>query len=267
MIITIGLPFYLHFESKSGTEFIKFAISSFLFLNQLPILHILPTFIPLFIISPLILVMLCRNWDYLLIFLSIIFFFVGCDNPYIFNFGEKTIFPVVLWQIYFVLGSIVGKSSRNGRKLNRNRLLFYAVVLYAFGFLLKYGGYFDLIDNIKSTYEVYPKKFPLNLYGLLYGSSLLFLLYAIIYRIWGRPNRYSLFAEIIPLLGRNSLLTFVVHVYFVYLIESLAIFGLNTYLICTSIILSLYFTYAIIYQIEKHITTNAIPSTYKVLFS
>ena len=41
LIITIALPVYQYFEPKSYSEFIYFVLASFLFLNQLPIFHIL----------------------------------------------------------------------------------------------------------------------------------------------------------------------------------------------------------------------------------
>ena len=265
MIMTISLPFYSCFRFTSEHEILKFIISSFLFLNQIPILHILPTFIPLLIISPILLVILAKNWDYWLIFFSIILFLVGWNNPYIFNVGERTIFPFVLWQIYFVLGSFIGKCSNTMRNINNNRLLIYSVILYSIAFFMKYGGYFNEIHVIKVTYNIYPKKFPLNLYGFLYGCSSLLLFYTVIIKLWGILTRYRLFSKIIPLLGRYSLTTFMIHAYFVYLFESLVRIPLNKYIIYFLLISSFYFIFKIIYQIDKENKNNRLPPLFKWL--
>ncbi|MFX0124500.1 MAG: OpgC domain-containing protein [Candidatus Hodarchaeota archaeon] len=266
MILTISLPFYSYFQLKNWNHILTFLLSSFFFINQIPILHILPTFIPLFLISPLILTMLVYDWDYCLIFLSIMFFLLGCYNPYVFDEGEKTIFPVILWQIYFVLGIIVGKFREDFKNVNNNRLLIYAAIFYSFVFFMKYGGYFNVIHNIKSTYNIYPKKFPLNIYGLLYGVSFLFFLYTVFFPIWTIIKKCHLISNILTLLGRHSLLTFVVHAYFVYLIKTFAALNFNKYIIYFSIILSTYSIYCIISTIDKLLARNKLPTIYKRIF-
>lgn len=266
MIITISLPFYSIFKLNNGYEIFNFILSSFLFLNQIPIIHILPTFIPLLLMSPLILLILVNNLDYLLILFSFMLFLLGCYDPYIFNFGDKTIFPVVLWQIYFVVGIYFGRLSGSVNNINHNKLLVYAAIIYSFAFLMKYGGYLNEIHIIKERFNIYPKKFPLNIYGLIYGASFLFLFYTVTIRLWGILKRYYFFYEIIPLLGRNSLVTFVIHAYFVYLIESFNKLELNIYVIYVLIITSFYFTYKIIKQINERNRTDRLPLAYKWLF-
>lgn len=266
MILTISLPFYSIFKLNNNYELLNFILSSFLFLNQIPVIHILPTFIPLLITSPLILLMLVDNWNYLLILFSFMLFLLGCYDPYIFSLGDKTIFPVVLWQIYFVVGIYFGKLSGSVNNINHNKLLVYAVIIYSFAFLMKYGGYFNEIHIIKEKFNIYPKKFSLNIYGLIYGASFLFLFYTGTIRLWGILKRHYFFSEIVPLLGRNSLITFVIHAYFVYLIESFNNLKLNKYVIYVLIVTSFYFTYKIIEQINERNRTGRLPLAYKWLF-
>ena len=109
MILTISLPFWSYFYLQTVDQVIDFGLSSFLFLNQIPILHILPTFVPLFVLSPALLYLLSRNWDWWLPAGSLALFGIFVSDPNALSYGENRIFPVILWQVYFVFGCFLGK--------------------------------------------------------------------------------------------------------------------------------------------------------------
>jgi len=267
MILTISLPFYSYFYLNGYNENFQFAVSSFLFLNQIPILHILPTFIPLFILSPVILFLLFKNYDFLLMAISVGVFLLGCYDPYIFIIKEKAIFPVVLWQIYFVVGSIAGKFSSKNMRLDYNRLFISAVLLYMICFLMKYGGYYRFFHDIKAQFDIYPKKFPLNVYGFLYGSSLLFLLYALTVKLWSVLKKCASVFNVLSLFGRYSLLVFIIHAYFVYLIRSAKQLGMETYIVSALIAGTFIVTYKLSSLIDQRYQRNELPFAYRWLLS
>ena len=80
--------------------------------NQIGLLHILPTFIPLFAISPAVLFALARGWDGGLLLVSMALFCVGHFHPHLLDLGQPTIFPFILFQLYFVMGCVLGKLTR-----------------------------------------------------------------------------------------------------------------------------------------------------------
>jgi hypothetical protein len=266
LILTVSLPFYAYFYYANFNEVINFATSSFLFLNQVPIIHILPTFIPLFLLSPLILSMLANNKDHWLLVISFGIFLLGMHNPYSFSISEKTIFPILLWQIYFIVGCIIGKRYNKNLCVNNKKFLLVATILLCSCLLMKYGGYFSVIQIIKTDYNIYPKKFPLNLYGLLYGASLLIFSYAFTIYLWVRLENKNRAIRFLSLLGRYSLTVFFVHTYLVYLIRALTIIGVNEFFVYGGIIMSFYVIYTIVVILNHLNEANSIPSVYRWLF-
>jgi len=267
MILTISLPYYSFFILKSTDDIISFAKSSFLFLNQIPILHILPTFIPLFAASPVLLLLLSRDNTHLLLLASLALFLVGCYDPYIFSIGDNTIFPVILWQLYFVLGSVIGKKSNETKLSDYNRIFKLAATFLVFCLLLKYGSYFDSIREVKAQYNIYPKKFPLNVYGFMYGSSILLFLYAFTMRFWSFIKTGTLTVEVFALFGRQSLALFVIHAYFIYLIQTVTQLGGGKVIIDLLLLSAIAGIYIAILTLDRWSNTKRLPFAYKWLFT
>lgn len=221
MVLTIVVPYFSMFKAETGGELIEVLIRSFLFLNQIGIVHILPIFIPLFIVSPLILLILSRNYDNLVLLISILIFFVGCKEPYLFNIGDRTIFPVILWQIYFCLGCYLGKRLGNKPMDSHvtRRIAFSALAVFFVVFSITHCGFFfPEVNVLKERYGIFLfKRFPLNLWGLINGMSLLFVLYSVTAYLWPVLRRIYLVNHTIGVFGRHSLLIFVLHSYFVYI--------------------------------------------------
>ena len=267
LILTVSLPFYAFTQFTAIDKFIAFATTSFLFLNQIPIIHILPTFIPLLAASPLILLLLASNHDWWLVATSVGLFLLGLQNPYVFTIGQKTIFPVVLWQVYFVAGCIIGKKSAGGARVDSDRLLLCASLLFCASLFMKYGGYFDVVSSIKAKYDIYPKKFPLNLYGLAYGASLLLFVYVVSLNLWERLTRGRQVLIALQLLGRHSLAVFVGHVYMVYGIRALVTAGANVLVVCGATALSLVAIYFATLRVDRQCRAGTLPGAYRWLFA
>ncbi len=221
MIFTISLPFALIMGSivtKSDTV-IGYIIKSLLFLNQVDLLHILPTFIPLFLLAIPILYMLDKKHDLIVLIISVILFTIGNVNPYLFILGEKAIFPIILWQIYFVIGIVLGKRLYvNGNKLPDNILSHFTIAIAIFSFMsfIYFGQHiFPHLSELKLKYNINVAKFPLNYLGLFYRGSLLYLIFCLTVMLWEYIQKFKGIFNSITLFGRHSLKTFVIHVYFV----------------------------------------------------
>jgi hypothetical protein len=208
MILTLGVPLYLLGMPGvgNGQSLAEFLFRSLFFLNQIGLLHILPTFIPLFAISPVILFALSRGWDGTLVLVSMALFCIGHFHPYLLDLGQPTIFPFILFQLYFVIGCLLGKVTRQQDALPPKRPQRW--VLASFGWLvtsmlLVHGKILPL--HIISTH-------PLNFFGLLYELPLVATAWLVslamlpnLKRVWG----YAPVARF----GRHALLAFVIHVY------------------------------------------------------
>lgn len=220
MILTISLPLAFLFGDRAtgGESTSTYIFRSLVFLNQVGLLHILPTFIPLFLISIPILYALDRGCDFTVLLVSIGIFTFGNIDPYILDIGDKTIFPVILWQIYFVMGVLLGKKTcTTGFRVPGSRfthLIIAASLLLVMSFVYFGHHLHPYIGHLKESYDLKVSKFPLNFLGLFYRGSLLYLVFGISIAAWQYIMRAQKTFSLIELLGRHSLLTFVIHIYF-----------------------------------------------------
>jgi hypothetical protein len=267
LVITVSLPFYVCFGPVTREEIVDFALSSFLFLNQIPIIHILPIFIPLFLISPLILQILAKGGEWWLLSGSVGAFVLGCKYPYVFTFGERPIFPVVLWQIYFICGCVIGKVRAKSELVNPMKLLAFAAPVFAVCLLMKYGSYFELLRSLKVTFDIYPKKFPLNVCGLAYGGSLVFFAYALLLAAWAQAKARSPFYDGLALLGRHSLAVFVIQAYVVYLLRAATTVSSGKLLAYVGVVGSFVLIYLSAAMIDKKSQAGRMPRIYRLLFA
>jgi hypothetical protein len=208
MILTLAVPLYLLGMPGvgNGQSLGAFLLQSMFFLNQIGLLHILPTFVPLFAIGPAVLFALSRGWDGALLLISVALFCVGHIHPYLLDFGEPTIFPFILFQLYFVVGCMLGKRTRQKGALPPERPKRWAVVsvVLLLASLLVVHGKFVPAQFISIH--------PLNLFGLLYELPLIATVWLVslimlpnLKRVWGY--------EYVGRFGRHALLAFVLHVY------------------------------------------------------
>jgi hypothetical protein len=208
LVVTVGVPLFLLgvpgvADHQSLADFLA---RSALFLNQIGLLHILPTFVPLFLVAPAILFALSRGWDVPLLLVSGALFMLGHFHPYLLDLGEPTVFPFLLFQLYFVIGCLLGKLTRVRGALPprqpRRWLIVSGVALVA-AMVLAHGGF--LPPHIISTH-------PLNLFGLAYHATIIATLWLTCLSFWPRI-RGNWLCPYVSRFGRHALLAFVIHVY------------------------------------------------------
>lgn len=228
MIVSLSVPIALIVgRTLTGQDtVVQFAAKSFLFLNQVPLLHILPTFISLFLLSIPLLHALNRDLDAVVLGLSVCVFVLGQWYPdYSLSFGEKSIFPPILWQVYLVLGALLGKHQRVVGKFLRlygrwNLLVaFSSCVMMVFVY---HGHHVSVwLGEILQRNQLAVRKFPLNWLGLFYHGSIFYLVVSATAVAWKVLKRHDVVFSSITNLGRNSLVLFIIHVYVCFIVTYL----------------------------------------------
>jgi len=208
IIVTVGVPLHLLGMPGAGVgeSLSEFLARSVTLQNQIGLIHILPTFIPLFAVSPLILWALSRNLNAAVLTVSVALFCLGHYRPYLLDLGDPTIFPFLLFQLYFVIGCTLGtySSIRHSVELEHPKRWFaFSVALLAASMFVVHSKV--LPPGLVSTH-------PLNLFGLAYHVPIILALclfsmsyLSVLQRVWG----YSLVTRF----GRHALLAFVLHLY------------------------------------------------------
>lgn len=208
IIATVNTSLYLigHGSIDRSEPLWLFLLKSAAFMNQIGIIHILPTFIPLFIVSPFILFLFKAKLDWLIYVLSAAIFALGNFSPYLFDLGEPTIFPAIVFQVYFVAGCAWGKAAYNSGSLAPRGLNGWLIASCA-GLVttmsLMHGKIIP--GHLVSTH-------PLNIFGLIYKAPIITTTVLGAMRFW-RAIKASPFYSPICLYGRHALLAFAVHVY------------------------------------------------------
>ena len=219
-VATISIPLALLVGSRitKSDSFWSFVTKSLLFLNQVELLHILPTFIPFFLLAIPLLYLLEKGWDAAVLAIGIGLFAIGNIYPHPFPLGEKAIFPVIIWQIYFVIGILLGKRYHVGSgKLSEGNATAH-IPLAGFFFLAMSFFYFahhlfPVWGDVMMEYGLKVRKFPLNYLGFLYHGSILYFVWSVSALSW-RHIKDTKACGLFLLFGRNSLSVFVIHVYF-----------------------------------------------------
>ena len=176
------------------------------FLNQIGLIHILPTFVPLFAISPLIALALSRGLQLPLLVASAALFCVGHYHPYALDIGQPTIFPFLLFQFYFVVGCVIGQRARAAdpsTPSHASRWLVASLTVLLVTTTLVRTTLAPL--GLVSTH-------PLNVFGLLYhGPIIATVCFASIY-FWPLIQHTRIQA-LVGRFGRHALFAFVIHLY------------------------------------------------------
>jgi hypothetical protein len=164
-----------------------------------------------------------KKLDLIVVFVSGVLFCLGLMNPNVLDYGDKSIFPVVLWQVWFVLGCVLGKNSiLSLETFSKNHVkwvlagsaLFIIVMWLKFGFIFK-----PYSVTIRDIFDIHFRKFPLNFYGFVFGFSMWLMVFLIITKYRRKIKNGVFLTQLIELFGRNSMLVFVVHVYFMLIID------------------------------------------------
>lgn len=262
-ILTINLPlYYLLFDKiRQKEKLLLFFLKSIFFLNQIGLIHILPTFIPLLLISPIILYFFSKKHSRILFLCSIGLFAIGNKYPYALNLGTRTIFPVILWQIYFIAGCILGREAFLKNRIgpdNAKKYLYGAAIVLFFAMFIRHG---------KIIPPTLTSKFPLNAMGLFYGASIMFFIYTATLTFWNILCKNKFLVQSLSLFGRNSLLVFFIHVYTAYSIVMISKYYANNYLNCILGISSIFFIFIVIKKYEDSKKLETFPLLIKSVFS
>lgn len=218
LIVLTSIPsMILIYGSVTIERSLVYYSKSFLFLNQIGIIHILPTFIPLLLFSVIILVLLEKSYDGLAFAVSVVMFIIGQNHPYIISPGEKTIFPFILWQIYFVIGCIAGKYSKLNNAIIQGaigKITICACVILSVVLLFRHSNTFSKeLSLFMMEQNISINRFPLNVYGLIYGMTIWLFIYAIFSRVWNTIKDCILTLRVSEF-GKYSLMIFFLHVLF-----------------------------------------------------
>jgi hypothetical protein len=226
LILTIDLPikFFITKQLTYSPELFNYLLDVFLWQEQPYILDILPVFVTMFILTPILLELYYRRLEFILFFSSAAFFVVGLIWPYAISVKTAVAFPVIQWQIYYVIGTILGHRYDKISHLGANNLkkwafgallVFFVFVYFRHG--MKYSP--EWLFNLISYAKINIQKFPISFWGLIFSLSLLAAvsLTGAVYLPFIKNN--FLFQVFMPMFGRNSLLSFSLHVYFDYLIK------------------------------------------------
>ena len=218
MVFSVSLVHYLVTAHPSQEQLMSFLFRSTFLLNQVGLMHILPTFIPLFLISPLLLLLLSRNLGPLVVALSTALFAWSFFNPGACGFGDPAIFPVCSWQLFFCVGACLGQIAagrQNGvTGVARWKLMIAAGTLLVLAMVTHHGQAIGRLagHTIGSPFLEFGR-FPLTFSGAIHGLAAWSFLAACLLLVGERSLRDSRAADVLAVLGRRSLLVFVTHLY------------------------------------------------------
>jgi hypothetical protein len=220
LILAFSYPAFLFLRTSTAPQSgAAFLTDSFLFRNQIGLLHILPLFIAFSILSPILLFFVARRLDALLIAASVVTFWLGYGKPDLFRYGAPAVFPIAQWQIYFVAGLLFGVRAHRrarGMMVNRPGAALAALACLALVVVLRYGEHLGM----PAEYLPLIVRFPLAPGGALLGLTMAAMLVCASSLAWPFIARTWL-ADEVRLFGRSSLLVFAIHVGFAKLIEVL----------------------------------------------
>ena len=220
MVLTISLPLALQFGASvtGGDPPWRHVLGLLLLVRQEGLMHILPTFIPLFVAAIPMLALLNRGHSGLVLAGSVTLFAVGTERPGLLDIGTRAVFPVILWQVYFVLGLLAGARIRAGKRPLFREARAHALVAAATLVLAAWAYHGHHVapgwDAVRERLHLHVRRFPLSPLGFVYGASLLSLLVCTALSLRARIERSGLLQHTFGIMGRHSLAAFVIHVYF-----------------------------------------------------
>lgn len=221
LISTVGLAqFFLTSDNVSSIDIVVFLFKTILSINQVGLFHILPVFVILFFISPLMFFLVSKMGALFVFLCSLVLFIIGVHNPLIFNYGESAIFPVIIWQFVFVVGFFGGKMDLLSNKYFANNnvlslIIFNFVILMSLRHITHFNFFFE---EVLRKHNLIYHRFPLNFAAFAYGLSCWMLIASVIVHFWNRLVRFSLIS-FFSMIGRNALFAFSLHVIIAKIIE------------------------------------------------
>jgi hypothetical protein len=174
---------------------------------------LLPFYVVMVALAPLMLELLRRGKWWVLAILSLIGFYFGLRYPYFLALPIQTTFMILPWQLLFVCGVLCGAALPHYDKLSnavKRRLAVASSVFFVVIFFSAYGGDWNLRLPLGVVYW----KIPLSTGEVLKYLAWMFPLMIITDRLW-RWIGQSGFINFSARMGRRSLAMYVMHVFFV----------------------------------------------------
>ena len=88
------------------------------------------------------------------------------------NYGDKTIFPIILWQVYFTIGFLFGIKLTKSKLDIRDKfkkLFIPSILVLVIILLFKHSVNFPFaIIELKEKFSIVINRFPLNTYGFIW---------------------------------------------------------------------------------------------------
>lgn len=219
-------------------------------------LNILPMYVILLGIAPLVFEMLRKGKTGLLLFVSISLFLYTQINPAFLTWGDPNLggvaFPPVMWQVLFIAGMSIGYHSNLIRTTfldaNRRKLLWIlgCMVVVMMVLTLFETPHFAFYSHTKWDLFLWQRE-PLRFGRVLYFMLSVSFFYLLLQRLRSIRALGRVF-DAVSTLGRNSLYSFIVHLGIAFIVGSIMLFAVNR----ASIELSPVFTVALVYLMAKY---------------
>lgn len=224
LVATVGIfQFLTQNPTAEIYSVLNFFFKTLFSINQIGLFHILPIFIKLYCLSTIILVLIINRLSVIVVLFSALCFIIGLKNPFFFTIGSPAIFPIALWQAYFIIGIFLGKHGlfTNTKLIRSNLFVLGMVFLTIVSFTIRNAAFISTAfqENLYSIGLAY-SKFPLNISGLIFGVSV-WVLIAILHIYFFDYIHNSFYFTFLCSLGRNALFAFFTHIFLAKIIEIL----------------------------------------------
>lgn len=211
---------------KTMTEVLTYISNVVLWQEQPYILDILPIFVTMFAVTPVLLELYNKRLEVVILVGSSLVFVIGIIWPYVISVKHTVAFPAIQWQIYFVIGIVLGIRYDRVIEMSQRNLRTCAYVAMGSFIILVFFRHGvkvapDWVKIFVSFVKYDIKKFPISFWGFMYSLSLLATIWTSTLIYFQKVEKPYIFRVFITTLGRNSLLAFSLHVYFDYCIKTI----------------------------------------------
>lgn len=219
-------------------------------------LNILPMYVILLGIAPLVFEMLRKGKTALLVLISASMFLYTQFNPAFLTWGDPNLggvaFPPVMWQVLFIAGMCIGYHSNLIRTTfldkNRNAITWIlgGLVLLMMVITLYHTPHFAFYSHSKWDLFLWQRE-PLRFGRVLYFMLSVSFFYLLIQRLQ-KLSFTKRVMNALSMLGRNSLYSFIVHLGIAFVVGALMMIATDR----VSLELSPVFTVALVYFMAKY---------------
>lgn len=173
---------------------------------------LLPLYVIMVAVSPLLLMLIHRRMGLLVLVASVAVFAWGQDHPWILSTTEKGSFPIVLWQLMYVLGMLTGTQLHKLDAVSRRGQMILAAIAWASCGLMFYLAYGAGLGLAVPKVPLEFRKIPLSTGEVLRYLSIISAIVFTTMLLWRWIDNTRV-ERFVGLLGRNSLWLYVAHLF------------------------------------------------------